>query len=298
MKKILRILLVVLCATGLLQSCSVIRNPLKIKNYVEIETTEGNFVVGLYQGTPKHRDNFIDRCTSQSYNSTVLYKSVRKSEYSFGLRKGFEEGSVMQTDLVNDAVVPPEFNSKIIPKRGTVAMKRLVDAQNPDKKSDASLFFIVDGGKKITANEIKIAVALKNRDTYKIYIDEFLSHPENKSLKDSLDALRSMKTMKQYNEIYARVMEMVKPQIEKDGVKLFSVSEKNIEKYLETGGVPMFEGVYTVFGEIVVGLEMLEKFSKLETSLDYTPKKDVSIVSTVVLKKKDFNKKYKHIGNE
>ena len=293
MKKILRILVVSFCVAGFLQSCNVMRNPLKMKNYVEIETTEGNFVVGLYQGTPKHRDNFIEKCSSQSYNETMLYRSVRKSDYSFGLRNGFNESSVMQTDLVNEAVIPAEFNDKILPKRGTVAMKRLEGAQNPNKKSDATLFFVVDGGKNITASEVRAAVAIKNRDTYKIYIDEFLSHPENKPLKDSLDALRSMKTMKQYNEIYARVMQMVKPQIEKDGVELYSISEKNIEKYVETGGVPMFEDVYTVFGEIVVGLDILEKFSKLETSLDYCPKKDVSIVSTAVLNKKDFKKKYK-----
>ena len=120
-----------------------------------------------------------------------------------------------------------------------------------------------------------------------------MTHPENKPYKDSLDALRNMKTMKQYNEVYARIMKMVKPQIEKDGVELFSISEKNIDKYLETGGVPMFEGVYTIFGEIVVGMEMLEKLSKTETNLDRQPKKDISIISTAVLKKKEFKKKYK-----
>lgn len=274
-------------------SCSVMRNPLKIKNYVEIETTEGSFVVGLYEGTPKHRDNFMEKCSSQLYNGTLMYKAVRNSDYSFGLRKGFNESSVMQTDLINDVSVPAEFNEKILSKRGTVAMKRVVGGQNPSKNSDATLFFVVDGGKKLDIHEIRASVALKNRDTYKLYIDEFLSHPDNKIWKDSLDALHTMQTMKQYNEVYARIMKIVKPKIEKDGVELFSISENSIEKYLETGGVPMFEGVYTVFGEIVVGMDMLDKFSKLETNLDRRPKTDVSIISTAVLKKKDFKKKYK-----
>lgn len=293
MKKILRIVFWGVLCVGLLQSCSTLHNPLKIKNYVEIETSEGNLVLGLYEGTPMHRDNFMAKCSSQFYNGTLMYKSVRNSEYSFGLRKGFDESSVMQTNLVNEESILQEFNEKIIPKRGTVAMNRVVGGQNSGKKSDASLFFVVDGGKKLDVHEIKISVAIRNRDTYKLYIDEFLSHPENKIWKDSLDALHTMQTMKRYNEVYARIMNIVKPKIEQDGVELFSISEKNIEKYLETGGVPMFEGVYTVFGEIVVGMDMLEKLSKVETNIDHRPRKDVTIISTAVLEKKDFKKKYK-----
>ena len=101
-----------------------------------------------------------------------------------------------------------------------------------------------------------------------------------------------MSTMKQYNELYAELMKKVKPQIESDGVELFSISEKNIEKYVEEGGVPMFEGYYTVFGEISVGMEILEKFSKLETKIDRSPKEKITIVSTKVLNKKEFKKKY------
>ena len=293
MKKILRILFLCFLLAGFLQSCSVLRNPLKIKNYVEIETTAGNFVVGLYEGTPAHRDNFMEKCSSNFYDGTMAYNTVRNSEYSFGLRKGFAEKSMLSADFESDRTLQAEFNEKILPLRGTVAMKREEGAKNPQKMSDANLFFLVDGRKNLDIHEIKTSVAIKNRDTYKIYIDKYLALSENKALKDSLDALRSMSTMKQFNELYATVMKKVKPQIESDGVELFSISEKNIDKYLERGGVPMFEGFYTVFGEIVVGLDILDKLSKVETDLNRNPKKEISIVSTNVLKKKDFKKKYK-----
>ncbi|MBO7481429.1 MAG: peptidylprolyl isomerase [Bacteroidales bacterium] len=293
MKKILRILFVCFFTAAILQSCSVFRNPLKIKNYVEIETTTGNFVVGLYEGTPAHRNNFMEKCSSGFYDGTLAYNVVRNSEYSFGLRKGFAEKDMLSADFESDRTMPAEFNEKILPLRGTVAMKRVEGAKNPQKMSDANLFFLVDGSKNLDIHEIKTSVAIRNRDTYKIYIDKFLALPENKALKDSLDALRSMSTMKQFNELYATVMKKVKPQIENDGVELFSISEKNIDKYLDRGGVPMYEDFYTVFGEIVVGLDILDKLSMVETDLNRTPKKDVSIVSTNVLKKKDFKKKYK-----
>ena len=293
MKKLLRILFGCYVAAFFLQSCSVLHNPLKIKNYVEIETTAGNFVIGLYEGTPSHRDNFMQKSTSQLYNGALMYNAVRNSDYSFGLQRGFAEGDMLAADLASERTLPAEFNEKILPLRGTVAMKRVEGAKNPQKMSDANLFFLVDGSKNLDIHEIKASVAIRNRDTYKIYIDKFLALPENKALKDSLGALRSMSTMKQYNELYATVMKKVKPQIENDGVELFSISEKNIDKYLERGGVPMFEDFYTVFGEIVVGMDILDKLSKVETDLNRSPKKEISIVSTNVLKKKDFKKKYK-----
>ncbi len=293
MKKLLRILFGCYVAAFFLQSCSVLHNPLKIKNYVEIETTAGNFVIGLYEGTPSHRDNFMQKSSSQLYNGALMYNAVRNSDYSFGLQRGFAEGDMLAADLASDRTLSAEFNEKILPLRGTVAMKRVEGAKNPQKMSDANLFFLVDGSKNLDIHEIKASVAIRNRDTYKIYIDKFLALPENKALKDSLGALRSMSTMKQYNELYATVMKKVKPQIENDGVELFSISEKNIDKYLERGGVPMFEDFYTVFGEIVVGMDILDKLSKVETDLNRSPKKEISIVSTNVLKKKDFKKKYK-----
>ena len=293
MKKLLRILFGCYVAAFFLQSCSVLHNPLKIKNYVEIETTAGNFVIGLYEGTPSHRDNFMQKSSSQLYNGALMYNAVRNSDYSFGLQRGFAEWDMLAADLASDRTLPAEFNEKILPLRGTVAMKRVEGAKNPQKMSDANLFFLVDGSKNLDIHEIKASVAIRNRDTYKIYIDKFLALPENKALKDSLGALRSMSTMKQYNELYATVMKKVKPQIENDGVELFSISEKNIDKYLEHGGVPMFEDFYTVFGEIVVGMDILDKLSKVETDLNRSPKKEISIVSTNVLKKKDFKKKYK-----
>lgn len=293
MKKLLRILFGCYVAAFFLQSCSVLHNPLKIKNYVEIETTAGNFVIGLYEGTPSHRDNFMQKSSSQLYNGALMYNAVRNSDYSFGLQRGFAEGDMLAADLASERTLPAEFNEKILPLRGTVAMKRVEGAKNPQKMSDANLFFLVDGSKNLDIHEIKASVAIRNRDTYKIYIDKFLALPENKALKDSLGALRSMSTMKQYNELYATVMKKVKPQIENDGVELFSISEKNIDKYLERGGVPMFEDFYTVFGEIVVGMDILDKLSKVETDLNRSPKKEISIVSTNVLKKKDFKKKYK-----
>ncbi len=205
MKKILPILVSCFLIGCFLLSCS----PLKIKNYVEVETSAGNFVIGLYEGTPAHRDNYIENVKSGVYEGTLLYSAVRNNDYSFGLKPGFEEKDVLTTNFLAQKTVKAEFNDKIIPKKGTIGMKRVVDNSNPDKKSDSYLFFIVQGSQKIDKRLINTSVALRNRDTYDKYVNRFLLLPENKNYKDSLDALNTKSTMKQYNSLYAELMQIV-----------------------------------------------------------------------------------------
>lgn len=294
MKKILRISAECLLCVLLLQSCSVFRNPLRIKNYVEVETSNGNFVVGLYEGTPLHRDNFMSNCTSGLYEGTLLYSLVRNSDYSFGLRRGFSEAEHLRNNFEAGRTLLSEINEKIYPKRGAIAMKTFESPDNTGKMSDACLFFLVDGGEKMDMHIINASVAIRNRDTYKIYIDKFLAKQENKPYKDSLVSMRAAKNMDGYNELYAEIMKIVKPVMIKDGVELFEISDKIADKYLKTGGVPMFEGCNTIFGEIVVGLDVMQKLSSVECRLNRQPKNDISILKTVVLSKKEFKEKYKN----
>lgn len=49
------------------------------------------------------------------------------------------------------------------------------------------------------------------------------------------------------------------------------------EKYKKLGGTPMLDGDYTVFGEVVSGLDVLDKIASVETDPRDRPKKDVKM---------------------
>ena len=57
------------------------------------------------------------------------------------------------------------------------------------------------------------------------------------------------------------------------------------ELYKSVGGTPFLDGDYTVFGEVVEGMDILDKIATVKTTLSDRPEKDVMILSTKLRKK-------------
>lgn len=58
----------------------------------------------------------------------------------------------------------------------------------------------------------------------------------------------------------------------------FKYSSAQREKYRKLGGTPMLDGEYSVFGEVVSGLEVVDKIAAVETDPRDRPKKDVKMI--------------------
>ena len=67
------------------------------------------------------------------------------------------------------------------------------------------------------------------------------------------------------------------------------IPEWQRQVYKTIGGTPHLDQNYTVFGEIVEGLEMVDKIASLETGKNDRPKQDV-IVEVSILKKREAKK--------
>ncbi|MFZ1705597.1 MAG: peptidylprolyl isomerase [Saprospiraceae bacterium] len=59
----------------------------------------------------------------------------------------------------------------------------------------------------------------------------------------------------------------------------FKYTEAQKEKYLKEGGTPMLDNQYTVFGEVVSGMEIVEKIAVVEKGRVDRPIKDIKIIS-------------------
>lgn len=59
-------------------------------------------------------------------------------------------------------------------------------------------------------------------------------------------------------------------------------AEKKV--YHETGGYPMLDFGYTIFGEVVDGLEVIDKIAAVETGRGDRPKKNIKIISARIIK--------------
>ena len=65
----------------------------------------------------------------------------------------------------------------------------------------------------------------------------------------------------------------------------YKMSPETREMYKSVGGTPFLDGDYTVFGEIVEGMDVLEKIALVATDSNDRPKEDVIILGTKLKRK-------------
>ena len=135
-------LLLVPVALGLLaQPNTPPRRPL-----VEIRTDLGTVVVALYNETPEHRDNFLKLVGEGFYDSLLFHRVVP----GFMVQGGDPDSrhARQETMLGNGGpghTLPAEIVPGFIHRKGALAAAREGDDTNPEKRSNGSQFFIVQG---------------------------------------------------------------------------------------------------------------------------------------------------------
>lgn len=136
MKKLIGIALLTLMA---FQS-----NAQKEKDYlVTISTEFGDMTVVLYDGTPKHKENFIKLAEEGFYDSTTFHRVIS----NFMIQGG--DPNSKDNNPNNDGMggpgytIPAEFDTNYTHIRGALAAARTGGRSNPQKRSSGSQFYIV-----------------------------------------------------------------------------------------------------------------------------------------------------------
>jgi cyclophilin family peptidyl-prolyl cis-trans isomerase len=71
--------------------------------------------------------------------------------------------------------------------------------------------------------------------------------------------------------------------IEKQKNKKFTPEQRQV--YTTIGGAPYLDGDYTVFGEVVSGMEVVDKIASVEVYNVDRPEKDIRIIDVEIIKK-------------
>lgn len=245
---------------------------------VLMHTSMGDIQLKLYNETPKHRDNFIQLVKDGTYNGLLFHRVIKDFMIQGGdvtskdapMNKSLGAGDLGYT-------VPAEFNyPKYFHKKGALCAARTGDEVNPERASSASQFYIVTGKKYLEAELNQIEKQLENRLKQSIFAR---LQAENKPKimeyyrsgnKEELAILRDTLIGKTELEAEKR----------KDETKL---PKELREIYKTEGGVPFLDNQYTVYGEVVKGIEVVEAIQNVKTNKQDRPTENVVITSVELI---------------
>lgn len=243
---------------------------------VRISTTMGDITVCLYDETPKHRDNFIKLVSAGFYNGTLFHRVIK----DFMIQGGDPDsiaapaGKILGTGGPEYTIPAEIVYPKFFHKRGALSAARLGDDMNPERESSGSQFYIV-WGQKYNAGQLKQMERQMQMQQEQAVFDRLVAEHRSEILqmRKSRDKVGLQELQDQLNvETRAICQEMVKPHL----------SQEQIEAYTTMGGTPHLDGQYTVFGEVVQGLDVVERIQLCETMRGDRPKQDISITAELL----------------
>lgn len=248
---------------------------------VLISTEYGNITVVLYNETPLHRDNFIKIVKEGVLDSTLFHRVIK----SFMIQGGDPDSKKAASGtLLGNGGLPYTVKAEIKPgllhKKGALSAARQPDNVNPNKESSSTQFYIVQG--QVFDDEgLKKMEARINQMTQNAIFFELLEKPEYKEQKERFNKARDeqdqMATMQLYLEMQPKILEIVE---QRGGQYIFTDEQKEI--YKTVGGAPHLDGNYTVFGEVIEGLEVIDKIAEEKVDANNRPLKDVRMTVKII----------------
>lgn len=242
---------------------------------VSITTPYGEIIVKLYDSTVKHKENFIKLADAGYFNGTLFHRVIQNFMIQGGdpTSKHAMPGALLGEGDTN-YTIPFEYVPSYLHKRGAFAAARESDDVNPSKASSASQFYIVQG--KVFSNEELDAVELKVERRTKQYIMMDLLKKEGKE--DELKAFRQMADRRDtanIRQIINKYRNAVEAQYMR--TKPFKLTEEQRRVYTTIGGTPHLDGAYTVFGEVVSGMQIVDQIAAVQTDTNDRPVQDIRL---------------------
>lgn len=273
MKKTLPVFLAIFM--GLLVSCASEKDYL-----IKIQTRHGDMYAILFDEAPRHKDNFIELAQAGRFDSTDFHRVIQ----NFMIQGGDVFG---KEGLPQDAwpTVPAEIKPGFIHSKGMIAAARQGNNMNPERRSSGSQFYIVQG-KVYTKDELVTDMRQLSETFFK-----YIQLASNAELKETYSKLYEEERFEELNDM------MLKEKVNLE--KFYSMSlekpmtAQQVEAYTTLGGTPHLDGEYTVFGQLIKGLDVLDRIAAEPTGPRDVPEQKVYMtVSVELLPKSKIEKEF------
>ena len=239
---------------------------------VLIKTSAGDIKVKLYNETPVHRDNFIKLANSGFYEGILFHRVIKDFMIQAGDPLTKSDIGVLP-DTLKNYTIPSEFNSALFHKKGALAAARQGNEINPYMRSSGTQFYIVHG-KKYTDDELNNAELRINSQIKQAKFNILVNETS-----DSLKSTGSIATDATIQEIAS--VKMFKFLTSTPDFKF--TSEQRFE-YINTGGTPRLDANYTVFGEVIEGLDIVDRIASEKTDQTDKPLNNITILKLKVVR--------------
>lgn len=258
----------------LLVSCNMKSNNSNMskEQKVKIETTVGDIVIKLYNETPQHRDNFIKLVQDGVYEKTLFHRVIKDFMIQAGdpdskdAPKGKALGSGDMGYTIPAEIVYPQ----LFHKKGALSAARLGDQVNPEKASSGCQFYIVTGQVYSEESIIGLESQMNEAKVHKAF--ERLANGHMKEI-------YKLRKAQDDEALYALQEDLLaKAELEAAQEPQFAFTPEQVSAYTTVGGTPHLDREYTVFGEVLEGLDIVEKIEVVETDRSDRPNEDVRIL--------------------
>lgn len=244
---------------------------------VKLETAMGNVVIELSDKTPLHRDNFIKIVNEGRLDSMLFHRVLEGFVVQAGLYDSLTMAAMDSVEL--EAVnyrVPAEMDTTLFHKRGALGAAR---TGNPDRESSSLSFYVVHRGPRVDS---LIDVDQGRINTW-LQQHYFIQDPANKNWKDSLDLADQNENWERFTAISDTLNKMA----ESYEFDTYIIPEYQRDIYRTIGGTPHLDQNYTVFGEVIGGMAVIDSIAKVPVNEAGMPDKPVYILKAEVVERED-----------
>jgi cyclophilin family peptidyl-prolyl cis-trans isomerase len=241
---------------------------------VQLKTTHGEITLQLYNETPLHRDNFIKLVKDGVLDSALFHRVIG----DFMIQGGDTESKYAQAgDTLGSHdlpyTIPAEFSPFLFHKKGVLAAAR---GNHPDRVSSSTQFYITQGK---VYNDSLLSIAEERINNW--LAEYHIKH--DTTYREQLDSMYQAMETEDW-ETSSRLNRMFTKQA-KDytAFEAYSIPADQRELYKTIGGTPHLDQNYTVFGEVIAGLAVVDSIAAEATNQLARPLRDVRILSAKMI---------------
>ena len=235
--------------------------------YVEITTRFGVMKVLLYDDTPLHRDNFLKWVRLGFYDSLTFHQVIPEGTAQGGdLKSKYATEDSVIGDSDFGYRVPSEIKPEHFHKYGSIAAARDL---NPDYASHPTQFYLVMG-RRYTLEDIQKIEGYHNQMMRSNIFYTVVNADSTKARLNDFGLRGDKEGLSAYTKTFQAVTDSIFAKREP-----FEFTAEQIMTYNKIGGVPQLDKGYTVFGEVVSGLNIIDSICSQATGKNKRPLKDI-----------------------